>query len=169
MSRDMAEASRMIVVSVGYRLSPEVRFPEPLKDCLAAIRWVNENIWAFGGDKNRIALVGESSGGTLAIATDLDTLRVEEEQAVRSGGCVPALELRPRQARPGRRRRERPGLAELQAIRHRLRVGGGPDEGLLGLLPPERKGRAESVGRASQGEKVDAQGPAAGAADEGGA
>lgn len=31
MSRDFAEASRMIVVSVGYRLAPEFRFPEPLK------------------------------------------------------------------------------------------------------------------------------------------
>lgn len=30
-SRDMAESSRMIVVSVGYRLAPEVHFPEPVK------------------------------------------------------------------------------------------------------------------------------------------
>lgn len=31
MSRDLAEASRMIVVSVGYRLTPEVKFPGPIK------------------------------------------------------------------------------------------------------------------------------------------
>ncbi|CAM9257882.1 unnamed protein product [Pylaiella littoralis] len=69
MSRDLAEASRMIVVSVGYRLTPEVKFPGPIKDCLAAVKWAKTNIWAFGGDAARLALVGESSGGTLAIAT----------------------------------------------------------------------------------------------------
>lgn len=41
------------------------------QDCLAAVKWVKNNIWAFGGDTARLALVGESSGGTLAIATGL--------------------------------------------------------------------------------------------------
>lgn len=30
-SRDLAEASGMILVSVGYRLSPEVKFPVPVQ------------------------------------------------------------------------------------------------------------------------------------------
>ncbi|CAM9401485.1 unnamed protein product [Laminaria digitata] len=70
-SRDLAEASGMILVSVGYRLSPEVKFPVPMQDCLAAVQWVKRNIWAFGGDRTRMAFVGESSGGNLAIATAL--------------------------------------------------------------------------------------------------
>ncbi|CAN0488798.1 unnamed protein product, partial [Hapterophycus canaliculatus] len=37
-------------------------------DCVASIKWVNDNIWAFGGDKTRIAILGESSGGTLGVA-----------------------------------------------------------------------------------------------------
>lgn len=41
------------------------------QDCLAAVKWAKTNIWAFGGDAARLALVGESSGGTLAIATGL--------------------------------------------------------------------------------------------------
>ncbi|CAN0290503.1 unnamed protein product, partial [Ectocarpus fasciculatus] len=35
-SRDLAEATRMIVVSVGYRLAPEVKFPGPVKVRLSA-------------------------------------------------------------------------------------------------------------------------------------
>ena len=31
LARDLAEASRMIVVSVGYRKAPEVQFPGPIK------------------------------------------------------------------------------------------------------------------------------------------
>lgn len=34
-----------------------------------AVKWARKNIWAFGGDNTRIALVGESSGGTLAMAS----------------------------------------------------------------------------------------------------
>eukprot|EP00904_Undaria_pinnatifida_P003049 jgi/Undpi1/12745/HiC_scaffold_6.g02413.m1 len=68
-SQDLATASGMIVVSVGYRLSPEVKFPVPIQDCLAAVQWVKKNIWAFGGDRTRMALVGESSGANLALAT----------------------------------------------------------------------------------------------------
>lgn len=30
-AKDLAEASEMIVVSVGYRLSPEVKFPVPVR------------------------------------------------------------------------------------------------------------------------------------------
>ncbi|CAB1120654.1 unnamed protein product [Ectocarpus sp. CCAP 1310/34] len=68
-SRDIAEATRMIVVSVGYRLAPEVKFPGPVKDGVSAIRWAKKNIWAFGGDPHRIAIVGESSGANLAITS----------------------------------------------------------------------------------------------------
>lgn len=31
LARDLAEASRMIVVAVGYRKAPEVQFPGPIK------------------------------------------------------------------------------------------------------------------------------------------
>jgi acetyl esterase len=54
-----------LVVSVGYRLSPEFKFPAGVDDALAAAVYVQDNAVSLGGDASRIALVGESSGGTL--------------------------------------------------------------------------------------------------------
>lgn len=71
----------VIVVSVGYRVGPLgfldlSRFgafePNPaLRDVLAALAWVRENIRAFGGDPDNVTLFGESAGG--GIVTTLMT------------------------------------------------------------------------------------------------
>lgn len=41
---------------------PEYNGNAGMKDQVLAIKWVNENIKQFGGDKNRITLMGHSSG-----------------------------------------------------------------------------------------------------------
>ena len=68
-----------IVVTLNYRLGifgffahPELSAESPdhtsgnqgLLDQIAALRWVQDNIAAFGGDPDRVAIAGESAGGT---------------------------------------------------------------------------------------------------------
>jgi len=74
--RTLARLAGCIVVSVGYRLAPEHKFPIPLDDCVAAVGWVAGNAVSIGGDPTRIAVGGDSAGGNLATAV---CLRVRDE------------------------------------------------------------------------------------------
>jgi acetyl esterase/lipase len=51
------------IVSVEYRLAPETRFPGPLDDNYAALKWLYANAEKLGVDKSRIAVMGGSAGG----------------------------------------------------------------------------------------------------------
>ena len=66
--RSLANASGYRVVSVGYRLAPEAAFPAGLDDCYAVVRWVAENRSSIPWDGSRLALAGDSSGGTFVAA-----------------------------------------------------------------------------------------------------
>lgn len=55
----------IVMVGVNYRLSPEVMHPGHVEDVAAAINWVHDNIGKFGGDNNRISLLGHSAGAHL--------------------------------------------------------------------------------------------------------
>lgn len=68
-----ALASRgFVVVIADYRLVPEVRYPEFLEDNAQAIKWIEDNIERYGGDKRRLFLAGHSAGAYNAVMLALD-------------------------------------------------------------------------------------------------
>ena len=69
--RALTRAAGCVTVSVGYRLAPEHKFPEPFNDCYAAVQWVAERGTDAGADPSRIAVGGDSAGGNLAAAVAL--------------------------------------------------------------------------------------------------
>jgi acetyl esterase/lipase len=62
-----------IFVSVGYRLIPAVSFPDPVLDCMAALRWIAGNIAEHGGSPRRLFVGGHSAGGQIAALMALRT------------------------------------------------------------------------------------------------
>ncbi|KAK5857684.1 hypothetical protein PBY51_010911 [Eleginops maclovinus] len=83
-NRMLSDELNTVVVSVEYRLYPEVHFPVPYLDCLAAAKhFLSPEILArYAIDPERIAVAGDSAGGNLAaavaqeISTD-DTMSVK--------------------------------------------------------------------------------------------
>ena len=52
----------MIGVNATYRLAPAHRWPAGSDDVAAVVRWVREHIGEYGGDPERIFLMGQSAG-----------------------------------------------------------------------------------------------------------
>lgn len=56
------------VIAIDYRLAPETKLPSIIEDLQDTFRWVRENgPDSFGVDPDRVAVVGHSAGGYLAL------------------------------------------------------------------------------------------------------
>lgn len=61
------EEAGFLAVSINYRLAPANRWPVCLDDTRAAVEWVRAHVAEYGGDPARMALMGHSAGGHLAL------------------------------------------------------------------------------------------------------
>ena len=66
MCRKLAVETQAVVISVEYALSPENKFPAAIEDAYDSLLWAIKNIHGYNGDSQRIAVIGDSSGGNIA-------------------------------------------------------------------------------------------------------
>jgi acetyl esterase len=82
--RELAHQAGCAVLSLDYRLAPEHRFPTAQNDAWDALQWLAEEGAALGLDTTRLAIGGDSAGGTLAAVCAI---------AARDAGLPLALQL----------------------------------------------------------------------------
>lgn len=82
--RELSRLSGCAVVSLGYRLAPEHRFPTAVNDAWDATQWLALHARSHGLDGSRLAVGGDSAGGTLAAVCAL---------YARAGGLPLSLQL----------------------------------------------------------------------------
>jgi para-nitrobenzyl esterase len=111
----LAAKGKVIVVTINYRLGPfgflahralEAESPRHvsgnygLLDQQAALRWVRQNIAAFGGDASRVTIFGESAGG-ISVCLQLESPGADGlfQRAINeSGPCQMTLPIAKAQA-----------------------------------------------------------------------
>ena len=64
--RQLSHLACCAVVSVDYRLAPEHQFPTAANDAWDALQWLSAHAASLGLDAARLAVGGDSAGGTLA-------------------------------------------------------------------------------------------------------
>ena len=64
--RQFCELADVLVIAVDYRLAPEHHYPAAVEDALCSLVWIKEHSKEVGADPARMAVAGDSAGGTLA-------------------------------------------------------------------------------------------------------
>ncbi|WP_295393128.1 carboxylesterase family protein [uncultured Thiodictyon sp.] len=101
----LAKTGDAVVVSMNYRLGVFGFMPHPafdpdtdgaygLLDQRAALRWVQRNIAAFGGDPDNVTIAGESAGASsvcMHLMAPEQTQGLFHKAIIQSGGCTHRL------------------------------------------------------------------------------
>lgn len=86
--RYLAQQSGAVVISPEYRLAPETPYPGPEIDVIGTIDWIEENAERLNIDTDKMAIMGESAGGHLAINTCLKDEKQRMKLAVSVYGVM---------------------------------------------------------------------------------
>ncbi len=98
LARRLANATGAVVVSVEYRLAPEVRCPDSAEDCYAATLWTHEHAGELGADPGRLVVAGDERGWQPRRRRRADGERAEHATDHRPGARVPGHRRRLRRA-----------------------------------------------------------------------
>lgn len=66
--RTLAHQSKLPVIAASYRLAPEHPYPAAIDDALQAYQWLHDHAANYAIDNTRLAVVGGSAGGGLAVS-----------------------------------------------------------------------------------------------------
>lgn len=69
LARELCTGAKFAVLSIGYRLAPENRFPAAVNDGTAALQWAFGHADRLGCDASRIMIGGDSAGANIAAVT----------------------------------------------------------------------------------------------------
>jgi acetyl esterase/lipase len=80
-----------VLVSINYRMLPDVSLGEMMSDVASALRWVRDSISKHRGDPDRLFVMGHSAGAHLAalICTDGRYLTAAGVPLKALRGCIP--------------------------------------------------------------------------------
>jgi len=81
----------LIFISVNYRFVTEVPMETIARDVAKSVRWAHDHAGQYGGDPNRMLLMGHSAGAQLAalLCTNDRYLKAEMLSLAMIKGCVP--------------------------------------------------------------------------------
>jgi acetyl esterase len=83
--RRIGKEANCIVISVDYRLAPEFPYPSAIEDAEVIYTWCQQNAVSIGGNPDKIAVGGDSAGGTISA--------VLTSSLIESGIVLPSFQL----------------------------------------------------------------------------
>jgi acetyl esterase len=102
----LAAMTGTAILSVDYRLAPEHKHPDPLRDCWDAFNWAHRQADGLAMDSSRIGVAGDSAGAALAAGVALMSRDGGGPRVHHQALFYPVLSARP----PTAGQRRGPGL-----------------------------------------------------------